>query len=234
MSQRRRGSFSSSLLNIWHDERDRCWQPLRFCPVGDIVRPSPGRLPLVWHRVGNLGAPCRGAEQPWHAGLIVGRHGEGDLPVDLGKPAEADLAQPGHRVGPAEGFLGPLADALAEGVAGITGRPPVDRRAPPVGVLRQVRSDIDLAQPGGEGFVRAQGDSVRSVGMQLDQVQRGVPLGVAGGALGDRAVDQAAPVLHEREAHEASLAALPGHLRNSPASRWVVEAWVSVLRFWPR
>src|SRR5438477_11414616 len=36
---------------------------------------------------------------------IIGRHGEGELPADLGQSAMPYPAQPGHCFGPAEGFF---------------------------------------------------------------------------------------------------------------------------------
>src|SRR5438477_6606430 len=43
---------------------------------------------------------------------IIGRHGEGELPADVGQSAMTHLAQPGHGLGPAEGFLDAFANAL--------------------------------------------------------------------------------------------------------------------------
>ena len=53
-------------------------------------------------------------QQLWKAHQVIGRHGEGELPADLGQPAMAPLAQPGHRLGPAEGLPDPLPDPQAE------------------------------------------------------------------------------------------------------------------------
>lgn len=58
------------------------------------------------------------------------------------------LAQPGDSLGPAKRLLSPLADALADGVAGMARGSAVDGRASSAGVLRQVRGDVDLAQFG--------------------------------------------------------------------------------------
>jgi len=49
------------------------------------------------------------------------------------------LAQPGHRLGPAEGFLDAFADALGDGVAGVAGGSAVDCRTAAVGILRDMR-----------------------------------------------------------------------------------------------
>jgi hypothetical protein len=59
---------------------------------------------------------------------VVGGHREGELPIDLEKPAMPHLAQAGHRLGPAEGLLDAFADALRERIAGMTGDAVIDRR----------------------------------------------------------------------------------------------------------
>ena len=52
---------------------------------------------------------------------------------------ELRLLLSGHRLDPAEGFFDALADALADGVAAMPRRAPVDRRASAAGVLRDMR-----------------------------------------------------------------------------------------------
>src|SRR5205085_5832261 len=71
----------------------------------------------------------------------VGGHREGELPIDLEQPAMPHLAQAGHRLGPAEGLLDALADALRDHIAGMTGDAIIDRRAASVGVLCDMRSN---------------------------------------------------------------------------------------------
>jgi len=66
-------------------------------------------------------ASRRRSEQLGQPDQVVGGHGEGELPVDLGQSAMARLAQPGHRFGPAERLLDALADAQADRVAGMAG-----------------------------------------------------------------------------------------------------------------
>src|SRR4051794_36442608 len=62
----------------------------------------------------------------------------------------ARLAQPGHRPCPAECLFDPLPDAQADRIAGVAGGSAIDRRAPPVGVLRHVRGHVDFAEFGDE------------------------------------------------------------------------------------
>jgi hypothetical protein len=58
---------------------------------------------------------------------VVGGHREGELSIDLEKPAMPHLAQAGHRLGPAEGLLDAFADALRDRIAGMTGDVAIDR-----------------------------------------------------------------------------------------------------------
>ena len=57
-------------------------------------------------------------------------HGTGELPVHLGQPSMAQLAAPGHRFGPAEGFLDPLSDAQADAIAGMARGPAISGKRP--------------------------------------------------------------------------------------------------------
>jgi hypothetical protein len=97
----------------------------------------------------------------------------------------------------------------------------VDGRAPPRGVLRQVRGDIDLAKLGDavgcvEALVTTQGDLPWAAGVQFRKVQRGQPLGMTGSARGERIDDQAMAVLCKRMAHEAELRLLARPLAVQP------------------
>ena len=78
------------------------------------------------------------SEQFGQADGVVGGHREGELPIDLEQSAVPHLAQASHRLGPAEGLLDPFADALRDRIAGFAGGAVVDRRAPAVGVLRDL------------------------------------------------------------------------------------------------
>ena len=131
---------------------------------------------------------CSDCQQPWQADQIVGGHGEGELPVDFWQPAMARLAQPGDRFGPAKRFLDALADAQANRVTGVPRGAAINRRAPAVVVLRDMRGDVDLAHLGDEvlgveAFVAAERDALRGVGMRFDQMLRGKPFGVSRGAV---------------------------------------------------
>jgi hypothetical protein len=110
-------------------------------------------------------------EEFWEADEVVGGHGEGELPVDLGAATVAGLAQSGHRLGPAECLLNALPNALANRIAGMAGGATVNGRAARVaGVLRQVLANVDPAQlsdevMGVKAFVAARGDLLGAIGM---------------------------------------------------------------------
>ena len=201
-------------------EKPACWAGAgRFLVwVGSCGNDgAAGRPPVTGRKRpgGGLWASRRCAEQPRQADQVVGCHRQGELPVDFGQAAVPGLAQPGDGLGPAERLLDPLADALADGVAGMARGAAVDCRASPTGVLRQVWGNVDLAEFGNEvagveALVCAEGDRVRAVGVRRDQVQRGQPLSMARGTSGGGTDDQAVPVLHERMAHEAELGLLAG------------------------
>src|SRR4051794_27141173 len=77
------------------------------------------------------------------------------------------LAQAGHGLGPTEGFLDALADALRDCVTGMPGGAAVDRRAPPALVLRDMRGERALAQ-----LPHEVGGVVGLVGTQRDRLGR--------------------------------------------------------------
>jgi hypothetical protein len=66
--------------------------------------------------------------------------------IDLGQAAQIGLAQPGHRLHPAERLLDPFADTLARGIAGMACGASVDRRSPATRVLRDMGAPFDGAQ----------------------------------------------------------------------------------------
>ena len=83
----------------------------------------------------------------------------------------------------------------------------VDRRAAPIGILRDMRSDRFVAQfhdkvAGVVALIGTQGDRLRPIGMRLDQCQRRQPLGMARRAGRQRTDDQAVAVLHQRMAEK--------------------------------
>jgi hypothetical protein len=78
-------------------------------------------------------APRSAAQGPSRRGLerahphqVVGRHGEQKLPVHPPSTAAMQLAQPADRFHPAEGSRYPLAGALADRVARMLCRPPIE------------------------------------------------------------------------------------------------------------
>src|SRR5450755_2302695 len=103
-----------------------------------------------------------GRQRPWRsrapwpsAGLryqlgeshqIVGGGSEGKSPSDAITATEPGLLLPGDRLDPAECLLDALADALADNIAAVPGRSPINRRTAAVGVLRNVRRHLHRAQ----------------------------------------------------------------------------------------
>ena len=77
---------------------------------------------------------------------IVGGGGEGEGPSDALVGAELGSLLAGDHLDPAEGFLDPLADALAQSVAGMARPTVVDRRRAAVRILRNVRRRVHRAQ----------------------------------------------------------------------------------------
>src|ERR1035438_9741616 len=70
---------------------------------------------------------------------------------DSFQPAKACFPLQRHGLDPSEPFFHPFAFALADGVASVPGRAPIDR-APPIRiVLRHVRSDIEVTHRGNKG-----------------------------------------------------------------------------------
>ena len=120
------------------------------------------------------------------------------------------------RLCPAEHLFNPLADARADGIAGMARRAPVDGRAAALCVLCDMRHGTEFPQLHHkvrcvEALVAANRDASRRpilAGHALDHLQRRIPLGVTGGA-GEFSIDhKAAAVLHENVADEAQLRAL--------------------------
>src|SRR5205814_5078390 len=85
-------------------------------------------------------------EQFGQSDEVVGGHGEGELPTDLEQSAMPHLAQPGHCLGPAEGFLDAFANALGDSIARVAGGAAIDRRTAAVGMLSDMRGDRLLSQ----------------------------------------------------------------------------------------
>src|SRR5207342_3324172 len=138
--------------------------------------------------------------------------------------AELCLLLTGYRLDPTEGFLDPLANALARRVAAMPGRPPVDRRASITGVLRYMRRHLHRSQlvdevGAVEALVTTERDRPRPVGVRLDHVKRRHPLGMPI-RLGQASVDQkTGAVLHQAMADEAEPGLLARTLPVEPGCR---------------
>src|SRR6476661_510332 len=102
-------------------------------PHGLLAAPARGRC---GRREGAAPVGSGGGERsgwPWpscleqfgQADQIVGRGRERELPADAVLAAMPGAALQGHLLDPAEAFLDPLADALADRVAGMGGGPTV-------------------------------------------------------------------------------------------------------------
>ena len=160
------------------------------------------------------------SEQLGQADQVVGGSSEGELPADAGLAAVPGAAQQGDLLDPAEGFLDPLADPLAHGIAGMPGGPAVDRRAPAGGVLGDMRCDVELAHGRDEAcrveaLVAGHGDPVAA----RDFGGHGRSLVALGRAVGlaHPAVDQqTVPVLHQGMADEGQLGLLASALAVEP------------------
>ena len=140
------------------------------------MRAGCGNSVGFWHRVASagvlggqvaVGRGERGLEagrgrgsRPWSSrrqqlgqpDQVVGRGRQGELPADALHAAVPGAPLQGHLLDPAEPFLDPLADALADRVARMACRPAVDRRAAVAGVLGDVRRRVELLQAGDEAL----------------------------------------------------------------------------------
>src|ERR1039458_8456706 len=83
---------------------------------------------------------------PKDLGRLVGGDREGEGPADAPAPSIFGFLLSGDRFDPAEGFLDPLADTLAYGVAGGTRRAAIDCRRAPAQILRHMRRHLHRAQ----------------------------------------------------------------------------------------
>jgi len=77
---------------------------------------------------------------------VTGGGGQGEGPADAGLAAVAGFPQSAAGLDPAERLLDALADPLADGVAGVSGGAPVDRRATVGDVLRHMRGVTLIAR----------------------------------------------------------------------------------------
>src|ERR1700685_1231040 len=172
-------------------------------------------------------AKALASQTPWpSAGLryqlgqphqIVGGGSEGKSPSDAFTATEPGLLLPGDRLDPAECLL----DALADRVAAVPGRSPINRRTAAAGVLRNMRRHLHRAQFVDEvfyvvGFVGAKRDRRRSVGTRLDHVQRSHPLGMPVSQCQAGVDQQAMTGLHQPMPDEAKLRLLAFALAIKP------------------
>src|ERR1700721_4309497 len=152
---------------------------------------------------------------------IVGGCSEDKSPSDTITATEPGLLLPGDRFDPAECLLDALANALADGIAAVPGRSPINRRTAAAGVLRNMRRHPHRAQFVDEvfyvvGFVGAKRDRRRSVGTRLDHVQRSHPLGMPVSQCQAGVDQQAMTVLHQPMPDEAKLRLLAFALAVEP------------------
>src|SRR6202035_3708920 len=94
---------------------------------------------------------------------IVGGGREGEGPPDAIASSKLGLPLSGDRLDPAEGFFDPLANALADSVAGMARRAAVNRRRATARILRHMQRHFHRAQFVDEilrviGLVGAQSD----------------------------------------------------------------------------
>ena len=92
----------------------------------------------------------RRSKQFRNADEIVGGSGEDEDPLDQPPTAVSRTAQGGHCLHPAEGLFNALAFDLADGIAGVTGRPCINRRAAVGVVLRDMWRAASFAAAGDE------------------------------------------------------------------------------------
>src|SRR3954454_3502353 len=178
------------------------------------MRPTAPTFPRSTRRSSILSRPSGRRSEPLlkNATVVVGGRGEGETPSDTLEPAVAGLAQTARDFDPAEGLLDALADALAQGIAGVTGRAPIDGRGAVGRILGDMRGDIHLPQlrhmPGYvEGLVRTERNPSASWHIAHHDLRR-LALGGAGSMRGLGVHDQAVTVLHQQMAHIAELGCL--------------------------
>jgi hypothetical protein len=85
------------------------------------------------------GASCRRRQQLRQPRQIVGGCREAEGPPDAIASSKLGLLLSGDHLDPTEGFFDSLADALADGVAGMARRAAIDRRRAPARILRHMR-----------------------------------------------------------------------------------------------
>jgi hypothetical protein len=162
---------------------------------------------------------------------IVGCSGEHEEPLDQAAAAMPGFAQTADRLDPPEQFLDPLALDRADAIAGMPGRPRIDRRA----AVRDMRRAAARAATGdkvGGVIVLVSAPTVLPGLALLSIMSRGGRSLRPTVGLGKRASTMS-PLRFSiiRCPMWQSLASLPAPLRNKRASGSVVEECVSFLRF---
>src|SRR5215831_7380502 len=88
---------------------------------------------------------CRSRQQLGQPNQIEGRAREDEEPIDLGQPAQLDLANPGNGLQPPEGRFDARSRVLTDRIALVTGGAAVNRTAAwPRQVLRDVWGGVQL------------------------------------------------------------------------------------------
>lgn len=167
----------------------------------------------------------------------VSRGSGGKDPAYPGHPAVAGFPEIANDLEPAEYFLQPLPQPLADGLAGVPGGTAVNGRPTAMTVLRHLRHYFQGSQGSDKNaavitFVRTHGNAV-ATGESADQVDGRLALSRARGRRQAGRHHKAMTVCHQDLAHKKSLASLPWPLRQSLASGAVVEAGVWLPRSSP-
>src|SRR3990170_192576 len=102
-----------------------------FVPIWRWLRPS-----------------CQHLTESAEADQVVDRRREDEDPVHFGLTPVAGLPQQPHRLQPAEDLLDPLAYPLADLIAGMPGRAPIDRTRAAAPILGHVRGELQGPQRG--------------------------------------------------------------------------------------
>src|SRR5262249_60593380 len=77
---------------------------------------------------------------------VVDRQPEGEHPADAANPSMPGFAEERHRLGPAEDLFDELPLALTRRVAGMSGRPTIDRTPAARGLVGDVGRDSERAE----------------------------------------------------------------------------------------
>jgi hypothetical protein len=132
-----RGATPDRAASLRDDRQRRRAAEIEVSPIPEVSPDDPpAQFAGAFSRLRKLPQPRQ----------IVGGGREGEGPSDAFVGAELGSLLAGDHLDPAEGFLDPLADALAQSVAGMARRAAVDRRRAAVRIQRYVRRRIRRAQ----------------------------------------------------------------------------------------